>query len=310
MHVNASFKDLIDTCRDAAPVRVAVVHPVTPHAIEAAAAATREGLISPILIGPLTRIQQAAEEAKISISDLQMIATEHSHAAAARATDMALNGDCDAIMKGSLHTDELMHAVIACRDLHTEKRISHAYLMHTPFYHKPFIVTDAAINIAPDLEAKADICQNAINLWRIIFGCQRQPKVAVLAAVETVNSHMPATIDAAALCKMADRGQIKGGLLEGPLALDNAINKEAAKEKGIVSPVTGDADILVAPTLEAANILAKELTFLGDAEAAGIVLGARVPVILPSRADSIATCLMSCALAVKLVNARREGSLK
>jgi phosphotransacetylase len=238
------------------------------------------------------------------------VPVEHSHAAAAKAVELAVAGQVDAIMKGALHTDELMHSVILSSGLRTERRISHAYVMESSFYHKPFIVTDAAINIAPELPVKADIVQNAIHLWQAVFGGNRKPKVALLAAVETINPKMQATLDAAALCKMADRGQITGGLLDGPLALDNAINREAAKEKGIVSEVAGDADILVAPNIETGNILAKELTFLGNAQAAGVILGARVPVILTSRADSLATRLLSCALAATLAKARREGGFK
>jgi len=194
--------------------------------------------------------------------------------------------------------------------LRTEYRLSHVYVMDVPGYHKPLIITDAVVNIAPDLAIKADICQNAINFWHALSHENGPPKLAILAAVETVNSKMPATIDAAALCKMAERGQITGGIIDGPLAFDNAINKQAAQDKGIVSPVAGDADILVAPEIESGNILAKQLTFLGHADAAGIVLGARVPIILTSRADNLRTRLLSCAMAVLLAAARREGRLK
>ncbi len=301
---------LIESCKSLPPLRAAIAHPVTSHVIQSVADAAKEKLITPILIGPEARIRQAAAEAKIDISAWQLIATEHSHAAATKAVDLAASNQVDAIIKGSLHTDELMHAVVMSSSLRTAYRISHAYLMETSFYHKPFIVTDAAINIAPDLDVKMDIVQNAINLWHVLFGNAQNPKVALLAAVETVNSKMQATLDAAALCKMADRRQITGGILDGPLALDNAINRDAAKEKEIISPVAGDADILVAPNIESANILAKELTFLGNAQAAGIILGVRVPVILTSRADSLRARLLSCALAVKMVQARREGRLK
>jgi phosphate acetyltransferase len=204
-----------------------------------------------------------------------------------------------------------MGAVVpSASGLRTKRRISHAYVMDAPSYHKPFIITDAAVNVAPDLLIKADICQNAINLWRVLFGEDKKPKVAILAAVETVNVKMQATIDAAALCKMADRKQITGGILDGPLALDNAISAQSVQDKGIFSPVAGDADILVVPDIESGNILAKQLSFLGHADAAGIVLGARVPIILTSRADNLRARLLSCAIAVKMSAARREGKIK
>ena len=224
---------------------------------------------------------------------------------------MAAIGRVGALMKGALHTDELLGAVMRAESgLRTERRISHAYLMAIASYPKPFIITDAAVNIFPDLAAKADIAQNAIDLWRVVFGSERLPKLAVLAAVETVNPKMTATLDAAALCKMADRGQIAGGLIDGPLAFDNAISAAAAADKGILSPVAGDADILLVPDIEAGNMLAKQLTFLGGAQAAGIVLGARVPIVLTSRADSVQTRLLSCALAVLLAEARKQGLIK
>jgi phosphate acetyltransferase len=217
----------------------------------------------------------------------------------------------DAIMKGSLHTDELLGAIVpTAAGLHTKYRISHAFVMSVPNYPKPLIITDAAINIAPDAATKADICQNAINLWRVLFDHGKSPKVAILAAVETVNPKMQATVDAAILCKMADRKQITGGIIDGPLAFDNAISAAAAAEKEIISQVAGDADILLAPDIESGNILAKQLSFLGNADAAGIVLGARVPIILTSRADNLRARLMSCALAVKLSAARRAGEIK
>jgi phosphate acetyltransferase len=306
----STFDTLIESCKNNPPLPTAVVHPVSGHVLQAVADAAKNGLIAPILIGPENRIRQAAKDARIDITAWPLITTEHSHAAAAKAVEMAVAGQAEAIMKGALHTDEIMHAVIMASGLRTERRVSHAYVMQTPYYHKPFLVTDAAINIAPDLAVKTDIVQNAINLWRVLFGEKRMPKVALLAAVETINPKMQATLDAAALCKMAERGQIKGGIVDGPLAMDNAINREAALEKGITSDVAGDADILVAPDIESANILAKELTFLGNAEAAGVILGARVPIILTSRADSLRTRLLSCILAVKLAAARREGALK
>lgn len=305
------YEAMIASCRGMKPLVTAVVHPVKAHVIEAVADAVRENLIIPVLIGPAARIKEAAAEAGIAVKGWKLIDTEHSHEAAARAAEMAAQGKAGAIMKGAIHTDELLGAIVpASACLRTERRISHAYLMDSPAYHKPFIITDAAINIAPDLEQKADICRNAIDLWRVLYGMDQKPKVAILAATETVNQKMQATLDAAALCKMADRGQIEGGILDGPLALDNAINREAANEKGITSPVAGDADILVVPNIEAGNMIAKQLTFLGGADAAAIVLGARVPVILTSRADSARTRLSSCALALKLSAARNAGTIK
>ncbi len=305
------YQDIIESCKNMDSVRTAVVHPVRPEVIEAVLDATREKLIIPVLIGPKERIAAAAREAKTDIGAWELIDVEHSHAAAAKAAELAATGKVGAIMKGALHTDELLGAIVpSASGLRTARRISHAFVMSVPSYHKALIVTDAAINIAPDLSVKADIAQNAINLWRTLFDHDRKPKVALLAAVETVNPKMQATIDAAALCKMAERGQITDGILDGPLAFDNAISSAAAKEKGIVSDVAGDADILVVPEIESGNILAKQLTFLGGADAAGIVLGARVPVILTSRADNLRARLMSCALAVKLADARRKGKIK
>ena len=305
------YQDIIESCKNMDSVRTAVVHPVRPEVIEAVFDATREKLIIPVLIGPKERIAAAAREAKTDIGAWELIDVEHSHAAAAKAAELAATGKVGAIMKGALHTDELLGAIVpSASGLRTARRISHAFVMSVPSYHKALIVTDAAINIAPDLSVKADIAQNAINLWRTLFDHDRKPKVALLAAVETVNPKMQATIDAAALCKMAERGQITDGILDGPLAFDNAISSAAAKEKGIVSDVAGDADILVVPEIESGNILAKQLTFLGGADAAGIVLGARVPVILTSRADNLRARLMSCALAVKLADARRKGKIK
>ena len=305
------FRALLASCASYPPLRTAIVHPVKAHVVEAIADAVEARLVEPVLVGPASRIQAAAQEAQVDISGWQVVDAEHSHAAAAIAAEMAARQEVCALMKGSLHSDELLGAILpSAAGLRTERRISHAYLMDDPSYHKFFIITDAAINIAPDLEAKADICRNAINFWRALEGADKKPKVALLAAVETVSSKMPATIDAAALCKMAERGQIADAVLDGPLALDNAISRAAALEKGIVSPVVGDADILVAPNIEAANIAAKQLTFLGNADAAGLVLGARVPVIMTSRADSLRTRLMSCALAVRVAAARREGCFK
>jgi len=274
-------------------------------ALSAAVEAANKGLIIPMLVGPRDKIESTAKTAGIDLSNFQIIDVPHSHAAAAKAVELLREAQAEVLMKGSLHTDELMAAVVA-RDkgLRTERRISHVFVMDVPTYHKVLIVTDGAINIAPTLEDKADICQNAIDL-AISLGRER-PKVAILAAVETVTSKMPATIDAAALCKMAERGQITGGILDGPLAFDNAISKQAAETKGIHSEVAGDPDILLAPDLEAGNILAKQLTFLANADSAGLVLGARVPIILTSRADSVRSRIASCAVAMQVAHARRK----
>jgi phosphotransacetylase len=268
--------------------------------------ACEAGLITPILVGPEAKIREVAVQAGIDLSGKEIVDTPHSHASAAKAVELVREGRAELLMKGSLHSDEVLGAVVAREaGLRTGRRISHAFLMDVPTYHKVLIVTDGAINIAPTLEDKVDICQNAIDV-AIALGVQ-QPKVAILAAVETVTSKMSATLDAAALCKMADRGQIKGALLDGPLAFDNAISKEAAKIKGIRSPVAGDPDILLAPDLEAGNILAKQLSFLANADSAGIVLGARVPIILTSRADTVRSRIASCAVAVLVAQARREA---
>ena len=302
---------ILEKCRLLKPVRTAVVHPSKANVLEAVDEAVRAGLIEPVLVGPRAKTEAAAAEAGISIGAWPVIDTEHSHAAAGKAAELAAEKHVDAIMKGSLHTDELLGAIVgADSGLRTARRISHAYLMSIATYPKPFIITDAAVNILPDLAIKADIVQNAVDLWRVLFGDAAPPKVAILAAVETINAKMPATLDAAALCKMTDRGQITGCLMDGPLAFDNAISAAAAEEKGIVSVVTGNADILVVPDIEAGNMLAKQLTFLSGAEAAGIVLGARVPVILTSRADGERTRLLSCALAVLLADARKRGRIK
>jgi phosphotransacetylase len=282
-----------------------VAHPCELTALSAAVEAANKGLIIPILVGPRDKIESTAKAAGIDLSNFQIIDVPHSHAAAAKAVELLREAQAEVLMKGSLHTDELMAAVVA-RDkgLRTERRISHVFVMDVPTYHKVLIVTDGAINIAPTLEDKVDICQNAIDL-AISLGRER-PKVAILAAVETVTSKMPATIDAAALCKMAERGQITGGILDGPLAFDNAISKQAAETKGIHSEVAGDPDILLAPDLEAGNILAKQLTFLANADSAGLVLGARVPIILTSRADSVRSRIASCAVAMQVAHARRK----
>tara|TARA_R110000787_G_scaffold79023_1_gene172606 strand:- start:9077 stop:10483 length:1407 start_codon:yes stop_codon:yes gene_type:complete len=309
VHIRAheGYRRLIERTEGQGAVTTAVAHPCSASAIAAAVDAAEAGLIMPIMIGPKARVDKAAEEAGKDISRFQLIDAAHSHDAAAKAVALIRSGEAQLLMKGSLHTDELMGAVVlSATGLRTERRISHAYIMDVPDHPQPLIITDAAINIAPTLEEKADIIRNAIDLAHVI-GIE-QPKVAILAAVETVNPGMQSTLDAAALCKMADRGQITGGILDGPLAFDNAISEAAAKEKGIFSPVAGKANILVVPNLEAGNMLAKQLTFLGGADAAGVVLGARVPIILTSRADSLRTRLASCAVAVLLARAATKAA--
>lgn len=290
------FEQFLAAARRPPPLATAVVHPCSAEAIDAAIEARDEGLIAPILVGPEAKIQAAADKAGVSIAGLPLISTEHSHAAAEKAVELAASGRADALMKGSLHTNELLGAVVASASgLRTERRISHVYILEVPAYPKPLIVTDAAINIAPSLAEKKDICQNAIDLLHRL-GIAR-PLVAVLAAVETVEPAMKATLDAAALTMMARRGQITGAEVDGPLAFDNAVSFDAARIKEISSPVAGQADILVVPDLEAGNMLAKQLIYLGGANAAGIVLSARVPIILTSRADSLKVRLASAALA-------------
>jgi phosphate acetyltransferase len=274
-------------------------------AIEAAEA----GLIEPILVGPADKIREIARQAGLKIDAYPIEEAPDAKSAAAKAVEIVRAGRAEVLMKGSLHTDDLLGAVVpSATGLRAGRRISHAFVMSVPTYPKPLIITDAAINIAPALDDKRDICQNAIDLAHSLG--KANPKVAILSAVETVTTKIPSTIDAAALCKMADRGQITGGILDGPLAMDNAISPEAVKTKGITSPVAGDADILLAPDLEAGNILAKQLTFLGNADAAGIVLGARVPIILTSRADSVRARMASCAVAMLMAHARRRGEVQ
>lgn len=301
------YARLIEATAGGVPIPTAVVHPCSASALAAAMEAAEAGLIEPILVGPRGRIADIAEAQGIDIAPYALETVPHSHAAAARGVELVREGRARLLMKGSLHTDELLGAMIA-RDtgLRTERRISHAYVMDVPDHPTPLIITDAAINIEPDLLAKADIVRNAIDLAHVI-GIE-QPRVAILAATETVNPAMRATIDAAALCKMAERGQIEGGLLDGPLAFDNAVSEAAAREKGIVSEVAGRAEILIVPDIEAGNMLAKQLTFLGHADAAGVVLGARVPAILTSRADSARTRLASCAMAVLMARAATKAA--
>ena len=302
---SGKYDALLQRCKGQAPIVTAVAHPCEESALAGAVDAGKLGLITPILVGPSAKIQEVATKGGIDLSGVRVVDAAHSHASAAKAVELVRTGEAELLMKGSLHTDELLGAVVARETgLRTGRRISHVFLMDVPTYHKVLLVTDAAINIAPALEDKVDICQNAIDL-AISLGL-KTPKVAILAAVETVNSKMQATIDAACLCKMADRGQIRGGLLDGPLAFDNAISKEAAKIKGIASEVAGDPDILLAPDLEAGNILAKQLSFLANADSAGIVLGAKVPVILTSRADSVRSRIASCGVAMLAAHARRQ----
>ena len=299
------YERLLARCEGLAPVPTAVAHPCEATALEGAVEATQKGLIAPLLVGPATKIAEVAAAANIDLGNLPIIDVPHSHAAGVKAVALISEGKAEILMKGSLHTDELMSAVVSREGgLRTGRRISHVFVMDIPTYHKVLIVTDGAINIAPTLEDKVDICQNAIDL-AISLGLEK-PKVAILAAVETVTSKMPATIDAAALCKMAERGQIKGGVLDGPLAFDNAISREAAKVKGIESEVAGDPDILLTPDLESGNMLAKQLTFLANADSAGLVLGARVPIVLTSRADSVRARIASCGVAMLVAHARRK----
>jgi phosphate acetyltransferase len=285
-----------------------VAHPCDEPALTAAVEAARAGLISPILVGPADRIRGVAKNTGLDLGSCEVEDVPHSHAAAARAVELVRAGRAELLMKGSLHTDELMAEVVKRETgLRTARRVSHAFIMDVPTYHKPLAITDAAVNIFPTLDDKRDIVQNAVDLLRGL-GVQR-PKVAILSAVETVTSKIPSTIDAAALCKMADRGQIEGAILDGPLAFDNAISAEAARTKGIDSSVAGDPDILLVPDLEAGNMLAKNLTFLARADAAGIVLGARVPIILTSRADNQRTRMASCAVAALYARALAGAAL-
>src|SRR6476620_129999 len=299
------YEQLLVRCRSLNPIATAVAHPCESSVLVAVLEAAAKGLITPILVGPAAKIEEVAKKSGLTLGETRIVDAPHSHGAAAKAVELIRNGEAGLLMKGSLHTDELLGAVVARETgLRTGRRISHVFIMDVPTYHKVLLVTDAAINISPTLEDKLDIVQNAIDL-AVALGVQT-PKVAILAAVETVTSKMPSTIDAAALCKMADRGQITGGLLDGPLAFDNAISKEAARIKGIKSAVAGDPNILLVPDLEAGNILAKQLSFLANADSAGLVLGARVPVILTSRADSVRSRIASCAVAMLLAHARRQ----
>ena len=300
------YQRLIDYCKTLPPMPTAVVHPCDRSSLEGAVTAAQMGLITPILVGPQARIEAVAKEHNLNISDYPIVDAPYSEAAAAAAVQLVREGKAEALMKGSLHTDELMAAVVK-RDsgMRTGRRVSHCFVMDVPGHPDALILTDAAVNIAPTLEEKMDILQNAIDLAHAMQ--VDDVRVAVLSAMETVNTKVPSTIEAAALCKMVDRHQITGAVVDGPLALDNAINPEAAKIKKIDSPVAGRANVLMVPDLEAGNMLAKSLSFLAGADAAGIVLGARVPIILTSRADSLETRNASCAVAALVAKARRDS---
>jgi phosphate acetyltransferase len=306
LHRYRTFEALFERCRLIDPVRTAIVHPCDAESLRGPLEAAARGIIVPVLVGPRAKIGAAARAADLSLAGLEIVDVEHSHAAAAKAVELARAGRVEALMKGSLHTDELMAAVVpSATGLRTARRISHVFVMDVPTYPKPLLITDAAINIQPDLETKRDIVQNAIDLAQVL-GIAR-PKVAILSAVETINPRMPATLDAAVLCKMADRGQITGGVLDGPLAFDNAISAAAARIKKIDSPVAGDPDILLAPDLEAGNMIAKQLSYLAAAQSAGIVLGTRVPIVLTSRADDAHTREASTAVMALVAHSRRAA---
>ncbi|MBV1774114.1 bifunctional enoyl-CoA hydratase/phosphate acetyltransferase [Burkholderiaceae bacterium DAT-1] len=295
-----ALKLLLAIAEPLPPIRMAAVHPCDIESLKGVFKARDQSLIEPVIVAPKAQILALAAEAEIDLSGVEMIDVPHSHAAADTAAELARDNKVQALMKGSLHTDELLRSALASANgLRTERRVSHVFAMEIPAYHKPLFITDAAVNVVPDLADKRDILQNAIDLVRKL-GID-QPKVAILAAVETVNPSMRATVDAAALCKMADRGQITGAILDGPLAFDNAISREAAESKGITSPIPGDADILLVPDLEAGNMLAKQLQYLAGAHSAGIVLGLRVPVVLTSRADKAQSRMASCAIAKIMV---------
>jgi phosphate acetyltransferase len=303
------YQRLLDFCRSLPPTPTAVVHPCDESSLRGAVDAAHLGLIAPILVGPRARIESVARQHKIDLGSLPIVDAPYSEASAAKAVELVREGKAEALMKGSLHTDELMGAVVKRETgLRTGRRVSHCFVMDVPSYAETLIVTDAAVNIAPTMEDKVHIIQNAIDLAHAL----RFPevRVAILSAMETINPKVPTTIEAGALCKMADRGQITGAILDGPLALDNAISLESVKIKKIDSPVAGRANVLVVPDLEAGNMLAKSLSFLAGADAAGIVLGARVPIILTSRADSVTTRLASCGIAALVAQARREAAEK
>jgi phosphate acetyltransferase len=301
------YQRLIDAAKGLPPVATAVAHPCDATSLEGAIGAAKEGLIRPLLVGPRAKIEAVARQVGVDLAGYELVDAPHSQAAAARAVQLVAEGKAEALMKGSLHTDELLGAVVK-RDtgLRTARRLSHCFLLDVPAYESALLISDAAVNIAPTLEEKVDIVQNAIDLTRAL----RVPeaRVAILSAVETVNPKIPSTVEAAALCKMADRGQITGGILDGPLALDNAISPEAAAIKKIASPVAGRANVLIVPNLESGNMLAKSLSMLAHADAAGIVLGAKVPIILTSRADTVMARLASCAVASLVAEYRRQNA--
>lgn len=301
------FARLIKTCEGMPPVVCAVVYPCDHDSLLGPLEAAKRKLIDPVLVGPEAKIHEAAQAAGVDISPFRIVNTEHSRAAAENAVAMARAGEVEALMKGSLHTDELMGAVVSSTTgIRTTRRVSHIFIMDVPTYPRILLVTDAAINIAPGLKEKVDIVQNAIDLANVLG--INEPRVAILSAVETVNPDIPSTLEAASLCKMADRKQITGGILDGPLAFDNAVSEQAAKTKKIDSPVAGKADILLVPDLEAGNMLAKQLQYLAGADAAGIVLGARVPIVLTSRADSVRTRLASIAVMALVAHAKRKAA--
>lgn len=302
---HGKYDRLIAAAAAIPPIVTLVVHPCDETSLRGVVEAAEAGLIKPTLVGPATKIRNVAAKHGLDIAGYGIVDTPHSEAAAARAVELVHEAKGDMLMKGSLHTDELMRSVTAKTGLRTERRISHVFVMDVPSYSDTLFVTDAAINIFPDLDCKRDIIQNAIDLFTQA-GFGTLPRVAILSAVETVTAKIPSTIDAAALCKMADRGQITGGLLDGPLAFDNAVDEEAARIKGIKSEVAGRAQILVVPDLESGNMLAKNLAYFANADGAGIVLGARVPIVLTSRADSLRTRMASCAVAALYAEARRR----
>jgi phosphate acetyltransferase len=304
----SKYERLIARAKQVSPATTIVVHPCEETALRGPIEAAHAGIILPILVGPAAKIAAVAREHGLDISGLEILDVPHSHAAAAKAVELIQQSKGELLMKGSLHTDELMREVASSKTgLRTERRISHVFIMDVPGYAETLFLTDAAINIFPDLDAKRDIVQNAIDLFT--EAGLGTPRVAILSAVETVTSKIPSTIDAAALCKMADRGQITGGILDGPLAFDNAVDPQAARIKGIKSEVAGRAQILVVPDLEAGNMLAKNLAFMAKADTAGLVLGARVPIILTSRADSVRSRMASCAAAVLYADARRRSAV-
>ena len=306
---HAKYQRLLDFCKSLPPTTTAVAHPCDESSLRGAVDAAKLGLIAPILVGPRARIESVAKQYHIELGNIPIVDAPYSEASAVKAVELVREGKAEALMKGSLHTDELMGAVVR-RDtgLRTARRISHCFVMDVPSYSETLIVTDAAVNIAPTMEDKVHIIQNAIDLGHAMRFAE--VRVAILSAMETINPKVPSTIEAGALCKMADRGQITGGILDGPLALDNAISLESVKIKKIDSPVAGRANVLIVPDLEAGNMLAKSLSFLAGADAAGIVLGARVPIILTSRADSVTTRLASCGIAALVAHTRREAVAK